>query len=307
MSQIKVEYRGSTSSALVVLAIGVNHYNLWSKTCRFSVLKYCQKYGHSLLVVTDFVERHGRAFEIKPTWQKFLIPKAICEQFDGKITKVCFVDADVVISHRAPDFELISFETFACTSLFKNLPFNRAEILRKLAFLRKKFIDPCYPLSSFLHADAPATFQNCGLKPWEDMFCAGVFFVNVQRIKDIFYQYYIELPDRPVSVTGGDQPYLNDCVFNHFNPTWVGYEWQTIWNLELANNFSGFFDLYSDPIILRVIKSVLDNCYILHFAGTWPESSVYKNFQNIYGDEIVADEFRYEVANLGVLLPNQID
>lgn len=292
---------------MVVLAIGSQHYNIWKKTCRFSLLKYCQKYGHSLLVVSDFIEQPEREFEIKPTWQKFLIPKAICEQFNGQIEKICFVDADVVISHRAPDFKEITFEEFACVSLFKNLPFDRTKILKRLAVLRKEFIDPNYPLASFLYANAPTTFKSCGLKPWEDMFCAGVFFVNVQSVSDIFYRYFCELPESPASVTGGDQPYLNDCVFKHFDPTWLDYKWQAIWNLEFVNNFCGFFRFYSDPIILNTIQSVLENCYVLHFAGTWPESSVYKKFSDIYGLEICAEEVRGEVVERGIIVPNIIN
>jgi hypothetical protein len=78
---------------------------------------------------------------------------------------------------------------------------------------------------------------------------------------------------------GGDQTHLNFHVQESGFFNRIDYKWQAIWSYEVVNNYPFLFqNKFKDINLLSdCIKTVLFNNFFLHFAGNWPESTVWSN------------------------------
>lgn len=84
-----------------------------------------------------------------------------------------------------------------------------------------------------------------------------------------------------------------------FNIKQLPYSFQSIWPLEMAVYYSF---LYSTPSIPED-RSIANNCILsslyrstfLHFAGTWPESSLYKSSSlfEAHNDSLISRNSQY--------------
>lgn len=86
--------------ALVTLAIGDTHKQLWWEKCQKGWQKYADKHGYDVICIDTPLDDSERARQRSPSWQKCLI---LGQKFIEKYEQVIWVDADVVINfEKAP-------------------------------------------------------------------------------------------------------------------------------------------------------------------------------------------------------------
>jgi hypothetical protein len=77
-----------------------------------------------------------------------------------------------------------------------------------------------------------------------------------------------------------EQTYLNHKVLTHLPHHWLDSKFQVIWNLEMALFHPSLYqigDLSNSEIAENCVADTLNRVHFLHFAGSWPESTAWRN------------------------------
>lgn len=261
---------------IVTIAIGDTYLHRWKSTVFKSWLLYAKENDLGIIVITDHLIPKNHSKWKKPTWQKMLIGRYLTK-YDIKINTICYLDTDILINPYSLNiFDFHDDEKISVVSLRKNLPFNYETTLRKLALLRKSYLDDRYPLDSalFIGLDELYAFHN--LPTQEDEFCAGLLMFNPKYFGTQMYEWFEKYDRSVTSITnGGDQTHINFHVQSTGVANFIPYEFQAIWSFESANYYPFLFmdEFKNSQIFKQSIQSTLLRVNFLHFAGNWPESS----------------------------------
>ena len=282
-----------TKNYIATIAIGNSYLLEWERFCKIKWLNYCEKYDIGLIVFTDDLISKDHEKWKKPTWQKLLIGDNLNSNcIDANL--VCYLDTDILISPLAENiFEYYGGQNFGLVSKRKNLPFSLDFTLRRLAHLRHNYYSKNYPLDSSLFIALNDLYLTHNLSPQKDEACMGVILFNAKLhskiMKDWFYLY-----NRNISsiTNGGDQTHLNYHIQNYANPEWLPYCFQAIWVYEMATYFPFLYyknHESSNMLIKECIEATLLRNSFLHFAGSWPESKMWKLESEIKNSETEFD------------------
>jgi hypothetical protein len=257
---------GESGNILVTHAVGSKYFDTWSKVAKSSWLYYCDKHDLGLYVFTEVIEDDGKTFY----WQKMLIASEL-RNIDVKIKSACYLDTDIIINPGAPNiFASYDPDRIAFVSQYKNLPYNRLSVLRRVAFFRHNFYSKKYPLDSSLFYSAKETYKFHNLRAFDDYACMGLFIFNIDNhadfLKGIFHRYQ---KDHLSLDGGGEEVYLNYEVLNADLVQWIPYKWQSLWIFEMPWCHSHLYFNYSRESLINSVKTSLYNCNFLHFAGSW--------------------------------------
>lgn len=260
----------------MTIAIGETYLNKWKSTVSKTWALYAQANDFGIIVIVDHLIPTSNTKWKKPTWQKMLIGRYLINE-DIPINTLCYLDTDILINPYASNvFDYHQDQKISVVSLRKNLPFNYHTTLRKLALLRKSYLDEKYPLDSALFIGLNELYNYHNLTPQEDEFCAGLLMFNPKHFGDQMQEWF-EMYDKNVtSITnGGDQTHMNYHVQSSGMANFIPYEFQAIWSFESANYYPFLYmDKFKDSEILEFcVQSTLLRVNFLHFAGNWPESS----------------------------------
>jgi hypothetical protein len=290
-NSFKVIKTSKSGNYLATIAIGQSYYERFETNSLDTWRKYADMHDIGVIVFFDNLIDTSHPKWKKPTWQKLLIGSILLKT-DFPVKLVCYLDTDIIINPFSPNvFDCFVSGKVSVVSLRNNLPFNYSHTLKKLALLRKKYIDPKYPLDSALFASLKTLYEHQNLSIQNDEFCAGLLMFNplemAQQMEDWFYLY-----DKQVeSITsGGDQTHLNYHILSSDLANFLDYEFQAIWAFEAANYYPFLFiDGFNDRSLYKeCIQSTLMRVNFLHFAGSWPESSTF-NLNNFSLDLIYLD------------------
>lgn len=279
---------GESGNALVSIAIGEQTLIDWEKNALPLWLEYCEKWDIGLYVVTsDLVEKDTTTWK-KATWQKLLLPSHFKKAYP-KVLRVCYLDTDILISPIAPDiFKEVPVGTIGLVSMFNSLPYDRRDTLDRISYFRNLNSSGTYPLDSSIYMSIASIYEFHGLTPQKDYACMGLFVFDMLNPKiGLFQDYFEKYPSEVESITnGGDQTHLNFHLQSDFDIFWLEYKWQAIWVYEAANKYPYAFwtDEYSTCV--QDIASSLSVNYFLHFAGSWPESQLWKQCENLLSDPL---------------------
>jgi hypothetical protein len=285
-------------NAIVTIAIGDEYFKRWTMFSEPAWKDYCSRYRLSLYVVTQDLLPYESPKWKKATWQKMLIGSAIA-QINHVIENVCYLDSDILINPFAPNiFTGYDSQTIALVSQVKDLPYSIDFAKRRLAFLRNKHYDSRYPLDSALFMTPKQIYEYHNLEPFENYACMGLFIFNVETHSDLMNSWFYKY-DRDVdSLTGGgDEPLINYEMQNWGGISWLPYQFQAIWIFEMAVKYPFLYrGLSGDELIRECIEATLYSNYFLHFAGSWPESSMWHKvhvFQDQDARQECEDYFNY--------------
>jgi hypothetical protein len=89
----------AASAALVTLALGDAHRDVWHRVARPSWEVYAQRHGMDLIAICAPVDSSDFAQQRSPAWQKCLVLSQPWAQFYQRIV---WIDADIVINTEAP-------------------------------------------------------------------------------------------------------------------------------------------------------------------------------------------------------------
>lgn len=261
---------------LITIAVGDHYLNRWESSVSKSWLDYADIHDLGIIVVVqDLIEKDDVNWK-KPNWQKLLIPSELLKS--GLLVKiVCYLDTDILINPFSPNvFDLHKPKKIGVVSLRNNLPFDYDSTLRKLALLRRTFLDRDYPLDSALFISLSDLYKYHNLQVQEDEFCSGFFLFDVAEFASIMKSWFFEIKSDVKSITNnGDQTHINFYVQSLGLANYLPYEYQAIWSFEAANYYSFLFaQEFKDVNQYKMcIQSTLLRVNFLHFAGSWTESS----------------------------------
>jgi len=264
--------RGSDSAtyAIATIIVGASYMEEWEMAVKRTWLCYCEKYDLELYVLVRPFEtqRHDSIF-----FQKWLIPKFVGAT-NKNIELVCYLDSDVIISYRAPNI----FNQYCRSGIGvisqQHLPFSvDVDILRrKIALLRRAFVDSNFPLASSLTVRLPDVYGLSGFPPQADYACAGVFLSDTHSQADFLSEAYFNftLP-KTKSLCGGEEVAFNALIQRSSMAHWIDYEWQALWLFEVAEYYPFLYaSKFDDPLqVTHCIESILQRVNFLHFAGSF--------------------------------------
>lgn len=264
-------------NSIACIAIGKKIFDHWKKYIFPFWKAYCLKHNLGLIVFTeDLIDINNPNWK-KPTWQRLLVGQIIKEKLP-KVKNVCVLDLDILINPYAPNiFNFSKKRKINLTSLRKNLPFEYKKTIRKMAFFRKKYTNPDYPLDSLLNSNLVDLYKADGLKGQNDELCVGVMVYNIKIFSKILHNWFFDFSKKNMkSNFGGCQNQVASKILSKNYCNLLDYKFQAIWVFELAARF---------PILMKYLKNnqlvsdfalsiILDN-YFLHFAGGGADAKVW--------------------------------
>jgi hypothetical protein len=280
MNNIKIfDYTDNESkNALVTIAIGKNYLENWEKNALPTWKLYAQRHKLQIIVVASNLIKESDPFWKKPQWQKLLLPNALTK-FRPEVENICYLDTDILINPTAPNiFDQISVGKIGSVSLRKNLPFDREKVYKKLALLRKTYVDNSYPLDSALFISLEHLYEFHGLPIQNDEFCTGVLLFDIASFSEVMKEWFYEYSNSVKSITNnGEQTHLNYHVLNGGYYNQLNYKWQSIWSYEVAWKYPFLFKPeFKDHILVQeCMKNLLFENYFLHFASSWSEANAW--------------------------------
>lgn len=310
---IEILKPGPHGNVLATIAIGETYLEEWKKFAFPLWRKYCKKYNLGLIVIDQELIDHGDPLWKKPTWQKMLIGDAVNKLFPA-VNNVCYLDTDILINSYAPNiFDQHDEQCISLVSQVKDLPFPLHETLRRVAFNRHHNYSEEYPLDSALFMTPQMIFRSMQQKEHDNYSCAGLIVFNVINHKNLMKSWFRKYTKASQTLTSGDEPAFNAEVQNWGRINWLPYEFQALWNYEMAWKYPFLYQqgIYNDEVKKACIRTSLLSNYFLHFAGSWYESDMWK-LKDIMDENWIKyceDYYRYLENNVtghpkGVIKPS---
>ncbi|CAE06952.1 hypothetical protein [Parasynechococcus marenigrum] len=279
MSSIDLRLNSSSDNWLITLAIGSEYLRRFDTFIYPLVKQYCIFHHLGLAVIVDDITADcpTNCIGKKKTWQKFLAPHALSSILSKNIN-VCYFDSDILFNPYGKNiFNTYDFNSLGIVSQLNGLPGDDLLARKIMSFHRHHDYSDSYPLDSAIFMSIKDYYTYHNYEPYDDVSCAGLFvcnsFLHSQGLREI----YIKYDDSIKSITdSGDEPAFNFEIRNNFNCQILPYEFQAIWNYEMAWNYRHLY-LRKDTIDESVIASVvscLSKYTALHFAGSWYESKL---------------------------------
>jgi hypothetical protein len=260
---------------LVTIVIGEKYLDNWTKLVSKSWVMYAEKFDVGIIIFTENLIPESDPFWKKANWQKLLIPRQLIER-GIKCDYVCYIDSDVLINPFAPDiFNWGVLDKVGVVSARNNLPFSFSEINKRLAYLRREFIDDSYRLDTAQHFSTEQLYRYHSFSDQGDEFCAGVLLFSPSYVAKSFEEWFFLYKSDVKSITdGGEQTHLNYHVFSNNLANLLPYKFQAIWAYEIAwAHINLFEERFSDSKSLKAaVSQILLNNYFVHFAGKQTET-----------------------------------
>ena len=274
MSQNSVELVGGNRQAdqwLLTTAVGGDYFANWTRTVKPYWDDYAARYGFGVAVITENLFFSGEP-QLNGAWQKMIAPRALRETL-GRDVRCALLDTDLLISPGAEDvFGAVAPGSIGVVSQEHGLPFEIMRLRNRIAFLRQRFLDSSFPLSSILNATPRQVFEWAGLQPTDNYFCTGMLVVDTATHAELLADWYRSAPlnDSYHQIGAWEEVWLNHCVQNRDDVTWLDYSWHALWIYEVAAHYPF---LYADECAPEIAQwclgaSLLRNNFV-HLAGGW--------------------------------------
>lgn len=285
MDEIKIIYSPKkTKNYIATIAVGKKYYSNWRKYILPNWLTYCKKNSIGLLVICkDLINKKSNNWK-SPNWQKLLIGEKILT-YELNIENICYLDTDILVNPMSPNvFKHFEKDKISLVSQVKNIPYKLDNIRRKIAFNRHYFYSKKYPLDSSLFMDLNQIYKYHNVPVQNDYACSGFFIFNLKNhssfLKKIFDKYNIKTK----SLTGGEEPLFNYEVLSKKKIKWLNYKFQALWIYEICYRYPFLYENKNNSLTKKCIEACLMDNYLLHFAGSWHESKMWK-LKNIFNSK----------------------
>jgi len=269
-----------TKHALVTSAIGGSYLEDFREFSLPTWQEYAQRCGLGVVVFADGSVSDDTLGGFNGAWLKMLLPELVKQQFP-QVTRLALVDTDIIINPSAPNvFESTPEGHVGVVPEFSPDLAKNVESRKRLAFLRRKYYDASYPLDSILFASAEQVYREEGFQPLSESFCSGLIVLD-SASSSAFSAWFDEAKTVELGpAVAWEQTYLNYKVLTQLPHHWLDPEFQVIWNLEMASSHPSLYqmgDLSTSEFAENCVADTLNRVHFLHFAGSWPESTAWKN------------------------------
>jgi hypothetical protein len=284
MKKYKIFLNSNTKNYIFTIAIGNKYLKNWLKYCFPNWKVYCKKNKIGLIVIThDLWDRKDKLYKT-PTWQKMLLGKLVKDE-NLKIKNILYIDTDFLINPNSPNFfNLIKKARISVVSVSNRIPYDINLIRKKISFNRKTYFDRKFPLDSAMFMTDRQYYKFHGFKKQKGIVCMGLLGFNVNQHWKKMYSWYTKYTRNTRGLTNkGDNPYISYELLKYGKLKWEDYKYQTIWTQEMAFKYSFLYKHINNKKLLEIcVNNSLEDCYFLHFAGSWPDSDIFKNKLKIF-------------------------
>ena len=278
MSSVVEIIKGKKDKAICLTAIGEEFIRDFEKISLPHFRAYAKKYDLGLLLLKDYLvekQKLHKPYDSNPNFQRLLFPQYIKKNFPN-YKYICDIDIDCLPGPVARNiFDFTNFENRNDIFLTTPVPpnFLRKDIGKRISLLRQIFQNKDFPLDSLLSASDEDEKKIYDTHFSGHIAVIGTCVANVEILSEIFLEVY----DRISTNFGGYLQLLTNKYFRDLgNVKWLPYEFQAIWNYEVALNYPFLFSKkYSHLAKSCVLQSLL-KVDMLHFAGNWKENKIFK-------------------------------
>jgi hypothetical protein len=270
---------GKSGNVLATIAIGEQYLQPFMKYAYHTWEMYCRRHDLGLILFDDDLISPDHPKWKKATWQKYLIGDVVSKS-DLAVNNICYLDTDILISPLAPNiFDQHREDKITLVSQWFDLPHEREEVLRRIAFLRNRFFSSEYPLDSLLFASLDQLFAYSSLPAQPNYACAGLFIFNAEKFKGSMSEFFLQYDSSIFTPSsGGDELYFNFFAQSNGFDHWIDYQYQALWIYEISMNYPFLYESGDADLALmkKCIEASLFSNYFLHFAGSWHESKMWE-------------------------------
>lgn len=269
-----------TRHALVTSAIGGRYLRDFVEFSLPTWRNYAKRHGLGIIVFADNSVSEETLGGFNGAWLKMLLPELVEHHFP-QIKRLALVDTDIIINPASPNvFGATPEGSVGVVPEFSADPSRDIQARKRIAFLRRNHYDSAYPLDSILFASAEQVYAEEGFKPLSDSFCSGLLVLDV-AFSSHFSTWFREAKtgDSGLAVAW-EQTFLNYKVLTQLPHHWLDRKFQVIWNMEMALFHPSLYqlgDLSNSEIAETCVADTLNRVHFLHFAGSWPESTAWRN------------------------------
>ena len=282
---------GKSGNVLATIAIGDAYLEPFMKYAFHTWEMYCKRHDLGLILFDDHLIESNHPKWKNPFWQKLLIPKIVANS-GLRVENICHLDTDILVNPTAPNiFDNHDPHKVGLISQMTRLPYDRQSILRRVAFLRNRYLSSRYPLDSILFASIPELYKFSSLAPQPDIACSGVFLFNPKFHADLFLNFFNEFDETVVTPdSGGEELHFNYLIQSQGLEAWLDYRFQAVWIYEVAWKYPFLYGESREnlEVVRQCIESSLFTNYFLHFAGPWHESQFWKQVDVFNNPETIS-------------------
>ena len=276
---------GKSDRALVVTVIGEDYLKFFRKVSMPNFEHYCQAHGLGLLLLKDYIrpkDANCHPYSLDPGYQRLLAPSLIQKLFPH-YKFICDIDADCLPSPYGRDIFDNSNLSPGVINVVMPTPINnsRQQLGKRLALLRKFFHFADFPLDSLLSGSDDDEKYLLGFKYKGPISTLGTCLGSVDDLSVSGLDLYKGMGKK---FSGYLQNYRNEYYENIFEINYLPYEFQAIWNYEVALNYPFLFFEKNTDLERNCVEAVLSRVDMLHFAGSWPENDVFKTGPFLFED-----------------------
>lgn len=271
---------GGTSQAMVTTAIGGTYLKDFVEFSLPTWKLYARRHGLGIVVFSDGSVSEETLAGFNGSWFKLLLPELIAQQIP-QIERIALIDTDIIVNLAAPNlFDATPEGCVGVVPEFSPDPRRDVESKKRVAFLRNKYYSNSYPLDSLLFASAEQVYAEEGFEPRRESFCAGLLVIDVSFATQ-FSSWFGEAKNSDQGkAVAWEQTFLNYKVLTQLPHHWLDSKFQVIWNMEMALFHPSLYqlgDLSNSEIAENCVADTLNRVHFLHFAGSWPESTAWRN------------------------------
>lgn len=270
--------KGSGNKAICLTAIGKEFLFDFKKISLPHFESYAKKYGLGLLLLQDYLQDKSKLnfpYNERPNLQRLLFPNFIKENYT-QYKYLCDIDIDCLPGPVARNiFDFTDFQNKKNIYLTKPTPssFSREDIGKRLSVLRNIYQDNKFPLDSLLSGSDDDEKKIYNLNFEGSIATVGTCLAQIDVMSECFLEVYDLIK---YNFSGYLQHYTNKVIRANGDIKWLPYEFQAIWNFEVALNYPFLFSPKYSELSFECIMQSLLRVDMLHFAGNWRENSAFK-------------------------------
>lgn len=262
--------------AIVTIAVGQKHYQLWKKYAEYSWKKYAEKHGYDIICFTEPLDNSERAKKRSAAWQKCLI---LGREELTSYKQIIWLDSDIIINpYTSPC--IVSAMTSNKIGAIKAWEFYTSSIYQ-LIQNRMKFyaIKHKLPTSEI----GKQYFVDYGLPPISEMAVqTGVLVLNKDLHKEILEKVYYQYEDKGAPVWHYEMRPLSYELINADMVEWLDMKFNYV--VESLKAYQ-YVDKYPRNYFERIMRGLKIKFFnLLYKAGirTWEEEMIVNAFNEGY-------------------------
>lgn len=267
---------------LCSIVIGDSYLKSWENNSKNNWIRYCSLNNYSLYIITSV----DLEVQIKPTWYKYLVPKAL-KQYRYNSQFVAVIDADQVFSPISPPLlNYCKLGSIGVVPMIDN--YERTISNRKLiSFLRKNHISQDYPLDSTMLA-VNKHKSGYGFNPYiNEIEISTGFYLVPSDMNEVYENIFLLSQTTNNTFTdGGDQLLATREIFRH-KYHFIDSKWQGIWPDIMASSYANLYLGCSNEEASVAVANSLFSYYCIHFATSWPEKDFWNTDSLSKFDELI--------------------